>query len=130
MFKYTLENTVPENWIPFVPVHVPNNKQRSIRLQRGSMPRWFMNEYAAVRPNTKLMRQGINELDVVTAPFFVNEEEVPRAGCKVNTTFQRTRWYNGKVIDWVGKKKKLGRGEGSSGLQFDYLESVKKKPAE
>ncbi len=128
IFKYTLENTVPENWIPFVPVHL-NGQQRAIRLQRASMPRWFMNEYAAVRPTTRLLREGMNPLDEVSQAFFVNEEEVPRTGSKVTSCYQRTRWYQGKTINWVGKRKQLGRGEGSSGLQFDFLEAVGKEPA-
>lgn len=126
MFKYTLENTVPENWIPFVPVHIKDS-YRAIQLQRASMPRWFKNTYSPVRPITRLMRNGIDENDKVTAPMFVNEEEVPRAGAKVSSSFQRTRWYNGKTVNWLGRRKNLGRGEGSSGLQFDYLEAIKKE---
>lgn len=124
-FKYQLENTVPENWIPFIPAHIPG-QIRAIRLQRASMPRWFKNEYSAVRPVTRLLRDGIDEGDNATAPLFVNEEEVPRAGARVISTFQRTRWYNGKIISWLGKRKRLGKGEGSSGLQFDSLETVRK----
>jgi hypothetical protein len=126
MFKYTLENTVPENWIPFVPVHITGD-YRAIKLQRASMPRWFKNEYAPVRPVTTLLRNGVGGDDKVTAAMFVNEEEVPRAGARVSSSFQRTRWYNGKTINWLGKRKNLGRGEGSSGLQFDYLDAVKKE---
>ena len=124
-FKYELENTVPENWIPFIPTHIPG-QFRAIRLQRASMPRWFKNEYSAVRPITRLLREGIDESDNAVAPMFVNEEEVPRAGARVTSTFQRTRWYDGKIINWLGKRKTLGRGEGSSGLQFDSLVAVKK----
>ncbi|MFC5412200.1 hypothetical protein ACFPMF_22940 [Larkinella bovis] len=124
-FKYELENTVPENWIPFIPAHIPD-QFRAIRLQRASMPRWFKNEYSAIRPVTRLLREGIDEGDNALEPMFVNEEEVPRAGASVMSSFQRTRWYNGKIINWLGKRKRLGRGEGSSGLQFDSLETVKK----
>jgi hypothetical protein len=126
MFKYTLENTVPENWIPFVPVHITGD-YRAIKLQRASMPRWFKNEYAPVRPVTTLLRNGVSETDAVTAPMFVNEEEVPRAGARVSSSFQRTRWYNGKTVNWLGKRKNLGRGDGSSGLQFDFLEAIRKE---
>jgi len=125
MFKYTLENTVPENWIPFIPVHIKDS-YRSIQLQRASMPRWFKNSYAPVRPLTSLLRNGIGNNDKVTAPMFVNEEEVPRAGARVSSNYQRTRWYNGKTVNWLGKRKNMGRGEGSSGLQFDSLEALKK----
>ncbi len=36
--RYQVMNTVPENWIPFIPVHVPNNN-RDVQLQRAAMPR-------------------------------------------------------------------------------------------
>ena len=36
--RYQVMNSVPENWIPFIPVHVPNNN-REIQLQRVAMPR-------------------------------------------------------------------------------------------
>jgi len=29
-------------------------------------------------------------------------------------------------MTWYGRKKKTGRGEGSSGLRFDILEAAKK----
>jgi len=35
---YEAQNTVPENWIPFIPVHVPGSN-REIQLQRGAMRR-------------------------------------------------------------------------------------------
>jgi hypothetical protein len=59
--------------------------------------------------------------------YFINEEEVPRAGAQVMNTYQRTRWYGGKTLDWYGYRKTMGRGEGSSGLQFDRVEPVKPK---
>jgi hypothetical protein len=36
--RYQVMNTVPENWIPFVPVHVDCDN-RSIQLQRAALPR-------------------------------------------------------------------------------------------
>src|SRR5262249_31088774 len=36
--RYEVMNTVPENWIPFIPVHVPGDN-RQIQLQRASLPR-------------------------------------------------------------------------------------------
>ncbi|MCZ8286449.1 MAG: hypothetical protein O9353_13435, partial [Bacteroidia bacterium] len=58
-------------------------------------------------------------------PYYVHEEEIPRAGIRVTQCFQRTRWLNGEVMVWLGMKKKTGKGEGSSNLQFDVLEDVK-----
>lgn len=118
--SYQLANTVPENWIPFLPVHVTNSN-RAIQLQRASMPRLFRNSYTHVRPRTELLRTDINEAGEQIHPFYMPEEEVPRAGIQVKSTFQRTRWYNGAVINWYGYRKTVGKGEGSSGLEFDGL---------
>jgi hypothetical protein len=32
------------------------------------------------------------------------------------------RWIDGSTWAWVAHRKQVGRGEGSSGLQFDSLE--------
>lgn len=112
-------NNIPENWIPFSPVHTGNNN-RSMQLQRASMPR-ILKPYATslVRPVTSLLRKGLENSPI--QPFFLNEEEVTRAGTIVETTYQRARWYNGAIVSWVGRRKMTGRGEGSSGLTFDNL---------
>ncbi len=119
--RFQVVNSVPENWIPFVPVHI-DNQMREIQLQRAAMPRILKNDDKIprkVEPRTSLIREGLE--DSPKAPFFLHEEEVSRAGARVRKSFQRTRWFNGKVYNWVGIKKELGRGEGSSGLAFDQL---------
>ena len=138
LLKYTLSNEVPENWIPFIPVHV-GQANRAIQLQRASMPRKIDSEYLSIRPRTEILRFGFKEeianniaphinllADKQLAPYFINEEEVPRAGAKISGTLQRARWMNGKIINWYGYKKQLGKGEGSSGLQFDKMTLLKK----
>jgi hypothetical protein len=50
------------------------------------------------------------------------EEEVPREGLRLTRSFQYTRWIDGSSHLWIGRRKQIGRGEGSSGLQFDVLE--------
>ncbi len=119
--KYTLGNTVTENWIPFIPVH-KEGSFREIELQRASMPR--ITEIFPphqVRPASNLLRKGINSADIQEEPFYLFEEEVPRAGATVTGNYQRTRWLNGKVVTWFGRTKTNGRGEGSSGLRFDFI---------
>jgi hypothetical protein len=49
------------------------------------------------------------------------EEEVPREGIRVTRSYQLTRWHDGSTHLWVGRRKRVGRGEGSSGLRFDTL---------
>jgi len=113
---YQAMNTVPEQWIPFIPVHVPGDN-RSIRLQRAAMPSAVDGQ--PVRPRTALLREGLD-----TAPqasYFVNEEEVPPTGTHVTVAYNRTRWRDGRVSVWLSTQRDTGRGEGSSGLAFDLL---------
>lgn len=118
--RYQIMNTVPENWIPFIAVGLEGSDRR-IQLQRASMPRILENDSAGnakkIKPRTSLLRVGLDE--ALIQPYFINAEEIPRAGVNVYQTFQRARWYNGKVVTWFGARKQTGRGEGHSGLAFD-----------
>jgi len=124
--RYQLMNSVPENWIPFIPAHKDNDK-REIQLQRASMPRIIEGDtkpIEKIKPRTSLLREGL-----AAAPaqaYFIYEEEVPRAGARVCQSFQRTRWYGGKVVTWLGVRKLTGRGEGASGLAYDLIIPTKK----
>ncbi|MCB0843738.1 MAG: hypothetical protein KDE26_10840, partial [Bacteroidetes bacterium] len=122
--RYRLVNSVPENWIPFIPIHKKNDN-REIQLQRAAMPRIIPgNDKPAekVRPRTFLLREGLEQSPRIA--YFIHEEEVPRSGIEVSQSFQRTRWYGGKVFNWLGVNKRTGRGEGSSGLAFDRIVPV------
>jgi hypothetical protein len=115
--RYQVMTTVPENWIPFVPVHVPGDN-REIQLQRGAMPRILLGDLhppAKVQPRTALLRQGLD----AGQPYYVFEEEVARAGTRLTQAYQRTRWTDGQVYTWLRVQRQTGRGEGSSGLAFD-----------
>src|SRR5580765_3146017 len=85
--RYLLGTEVPGNWIPFLPVHVPGSS-RSVQLQRGRMPG------AARQPRGRVLS--------VPAPYYVNEEEVPRSGKIVTRNFQRARWLDGSTFLWIG----------------------------
>jgi hypothetical protein len=119
--RYEAMTSVPENWIPFVPVHVDGDN-REIQLQRAAMPRLLEgdpNPPVPVRPLTGLLREGLDRTP--SEPYFVHEEEVPRAGLRVRQGFRRTRWRGGRVVVWYAAHRGTGRGEGSSGLAFDRL---------
>lgn len=119
--RYQVMNTVPENWIPFIPVHKDEAK-REIQLQRATMPRMLEgnpDKPDKIRPRTVLIREGLDKTS--SARYYVHEEEVPRSGIRVYQSFQRTRWYDGRVFTWLGIRKQTGRGEGSSGLAFDRI---------
>lgn len=119
--RYRVMTTVPENWIPFVPVHLDGDI-RETQLQRASMPRTFDGDTAApqpVHPRTWLLRHGLD--GGTQRPYFLYEEEVTRAGVRVTRAFRRTRWRDGRAWVWLGARKQTGRGPGSSGLAFDGL---------
>lgn len=107
---YRLSNatTVPYNWIPYVPRH-EKGKPNSIILRRARLAR--------TDENIPKYLSGL--LDELTR---VREESIPRSGVRIQLTKQRVRWTNGETYVWMGRKVKTGRGEGNSGLRFDYLE--------
>lgn len=124
VIKYKVANTVPENWIPFIPaklkeVDLPLSRQ--IQLQRAALPRYVEGFPAErIRPRTSLLKANLS--DGIWNPYFIHEDEVPRAGAIVQKTWQRTRTEDGTVVTWVGRRKTTGRGEGSSNLSFDNIE--------
>jgi hypothetical protein len=122
--RYKVMSTVPENWIPMIPVHIDDDN-REVQLQRAAMLRVLVgdpDDPVPVRPRTHLLRQGLEEAPPVK--YLVHEEEVSRAGVRVTRAFQRTRWRDGRAWLWLGVRKQTGRGEGSSGLAFDRIIDV------
>lgn len=111
---YQVMSSVPENWIPFIPVHVPGDN-REIQLQRAAMPSEV--DASPVRPRTALLREGFD----AGQPYFINEEEVPRSGTRLTVAYNRTRTRTGRVAVWLSVQRDVGRGERSSGLGFDLL---------
>ncbi len=123
--RYEVMNTIPENWIPFIPAHVEGSN-REIQIQRAAMPRILEGNPAKpdkVRPRTVLLQEGQTN----KKPYFIHEEDVPRSGIRVTQSYQRTRWCDGQVFVWWRASKKTGRGEGSSGLGFDRIVDNQKK---
>lgn len=122
--RYVAGTTVPENWIPFLPVQVSADSG-DIRLQRGRMARIIRGAPSpTVAPRGDILRVGLDQTPA--QPYFIEEEEVPAGGTKVVRAFQRTRWYDGRVYVWIGRQKTRGRGDSDSGLQFDQVRPLTK----
>ncbi len=118
--RYVLGTPVPENWIPFIARHKPGS-QRQIRLQRASMPRLTdAIPGSRIEPRGRILRTGLDGVEAREA-YFLHEEEVPRAGVIVTRSFQRARWFDGKVYTWIGRRKQTGRGQSASGMVFDQI---------
>ena len=110
--RYVLGTTVPKNWIPFIAVHAEGSVSE-IRLQRARM-------VGGEPPRGQVLREA-------RSPYFVEEEEIPRAGVFVERSWQRARWIDGRTFVWVGRQKKAGKGEGWSQLVFDQIVDLQPK---
>lgn len=110
---YLLQTTVPEHWIPLVPMRGPAQPgvQGAIMLQRGSL----LTQDGTMRPITA---QGVL-LAPEVSPWYFHEEEVPRAGLRLTRQPAAARWIDGRHYAWVSRHAGAGGGEGSSGLRFD-----------
>jgi hypothetical protein len=111
---YTLETSIPDNWIPMAPVQ---SKQNELFLRRGTM---------------KIAKPG-GGFDLLKAhalilepqhPFFVADRVVSRAGVQVDRYFRRTRSADGSTFVWMARKSEEGRGPGWSGLRFDLVRDI------
>ena len=107
--RYRLSTEVPDYWVPLLPVKT----EQGLRLRRGAVLKTD-GRSEPVHALGRILEPG-NELSLC-------EEEVPREGVRVTRSYQFTRWIDGSSHFWVGRRKGIGRGEGSSGLRFDSLE--------
>ncbi len=106
--RYRLSTETPDYWVPLLPVRTKDG----LRLKRGAVLKTD-GRSEPVHAVGRILESG-NELSLF-------EEEVPREGVRVTRSYQFTRWIDGSSHFWVGRRKGVGRGEGSSGLQFDSL---------
>jgi hypothetical protein len=111
--RYLLATETPDYWIPLLPVKT----NEGLRLQRGSILK-LDGPSEPVHALGRILEPG-NVLSLY-------EEEVPREGVRVTRSYQFARWIDGSSHFWVGRRKGVGRGEGSSGLKFDSLEETEK----
>jgi hypothetical protein len=110
--RYRVATTVPEHWVPLLPVEL---RPGAVVLRRGHLSRRDPNgELRPVPPLGRLLRPG--------SPLDVREEEVPREGTEVTRSWQYARGGDGRAYLWIGRRKRTGRGESSSGLRFDTAE--------
>jgi hypothetical protein len=125
---YRLASSVPDNWIPFVPGPAEGSNPGTnpvIQLQRRAMVRVEIDgSRVTVQPRGVLLRSDPTKTAATEPSLRIEEEEVPREGAVVTRTFQFARWFDGRSLLWAGKRKRPGRGEGSSGLRFDVSDKA------
>ncbi|CAG1012340.1 hypothetical protein BURK2_04496 [Burkholderiales bacterium] len=123
--RYLLSTTVPDNWIPLLPVQldgqgkpIPQPSQQDdrvkqvARLQRG----------AVLQPDgTAQSHPAQSEALKALGAALLYDEEVPREGVRITRRRRMTRWTDGSTWVWTAFRNEAGSGEGSSGLRFDNL---------
>lgn len=116
-FTYSIGNTVPPHWIPFIPFR-PNSNSAQIVLRRAAMPR-FVGKLppTRIRPKTSILQSATD----AKGHYDIREEEVPATGLTVRQVWRRARWFDGRVVTWLAREKSIGRHLESSGLQFDQV---------
>ena len=110
---WRLTTELPGYWIPLIPVQIQAG-QKDIRFRRGATLR----QDGTLRPQPALSQI----LKPSAGPLDIFEEEIPREGARVTRSYQYARWLDGSPLLWIGRRKTIGRGEGSSGLRFDLAE--------
>ena len=108
--QYRLGSNVPDYWIPFIPTEVypvPPDGSSIVKLQRGKLP---------TSPSSAQGRM----LEETDGGFRL--EEVPREGVLLERRYRYARGLNGAAVLWIGRQRSVGKGEGRSGLRFDFLE--------
>jgi len=111
---YRLRTEPPPYWFPLLPQRA-QPADPAMTFQLGLLPR--DGEPTPPRPRGRLLGPLAGPPRVA-----VREDEVPREGARVTRAYQLARWIDGSTFLWLGRRKGIGRGEGSSGLRFDVTD--------
>jgi hypothetical protein len=109
---YLLATDVPDYWIPLLPVQ----SDTGLRLKRGAMLK-----VEGQQEPIKALGHLLNPDPPNQKGLAIFEEELPCEGIRVTRHYQLARWQDGSTHLWIGRRKRVGSGEGSSGLKFDTL---------
>jgi hypothetical protein len=112
---YRVETVVPDYWIPLAPEKVDDNGGIHLRMvplevDTGDKP-------ALATPKGRILQATDSEGDL-----WVYDEEIPREGTQVDRLYRYARWIDGRTSLWTARRRRTGRGEGSSGLRFDIID--------
>ncbi|MFI2647744.1 hypothetical protein [Micromonospora fulviviridis] len=118
--SYAFATTVPENWVPLLPGPT-QDRPDVVRLRRVPLQQPNRDGApVAVTGHSRLLDWRERDGRLVELAF--PEEEVPRAGSRVLRRWQLARWADGSVHLWLGRTRRSGAGEVSSGLRYDTVQ--------
>ena len=107
--QYIVASEVPEYWIPLAPLQLADRRSMALVVTPLAVPSG--DTFKAAKPEGRLLEEQL----------WIYEEEVPRAGATVDRIWKYGRWHDGRSFLWRARRKRTGRGEGSSGLRFDAI---------
>lgn len=120
---YRLQSTVALNWYPFAVRTAQEAPPGTLLLSRKNLRRISVAPDGSVTEHTT--RPGGRILNGQQDHFEVEEREVPRSGLFLTRTLQHARTADGRRVVWLGRQKRVGRGEGRSDLRYDLLDPTK-----
>ena len=115
---YRLMSPVADHWVPFVAVPAAGAPAGAVELERRRLVHITATGSYTTHPMGVLLRSA-PDADPLTDHLRIAEEEVPRDGAIVTRRYQMARTPDGGRALWIGRRKRTGQGEGSSGLRFD-----------
>ena len=122
---YRLATAVPEHWLPLIPVPAEGSNPALapvIQFQRRALLRVETDgTRRAIQPKGRLLRTESRGSVEVEPALRIEDEEIAREGLIVERNFQLARWFDGRTLLWLGRRKSVGRVEGASGLRFDAM---------
>lgn len=119
---YRLQTTLPENWIPLIPVAEPQVGQVSLR--KAALIRTVIEDDGTRGPGDGEMIHPVGVTLRPGQPLTFPGEEIPREGVAVQAVPMLARRANGRYVRWNGYRVGTGNGEASSNLAWDSALSL------
>jgi hypothetical protein len=116
--RYRLGSSVPAYFIPFVPASIVVDPAavppETVRRMRRAAFLSTDGKPAPIAPRGRFLSPDV--------PLF--EEEFAREGVRLDRAYRLARWTDGSTHLWMARRKLTGAQVGSSGLQFDQIDTV------
>jgi hypothetical protein len=106
---YQLQSPIPASWFPLLPVATAAG---AVALVAGTV------EGGPTAPSGRLVKR------LSASGFQLPEEEVSRAGVRLERIACRSRTSDGRSRLWIARRRHIGAGEASSGLRYDEARPV------
>jgi hypothetical protein len=110
-WRYRLQTPVPPWWVPLVPERTGNGAE--VRLRRARLLSWSELDPGLAGAKGRLVGAA--------KALRIYEEEVPQGGVQVQRYWKRARGADGRTVVWMARRKRPGRGDRGSGLEFDVI---------